>query len=190
VPDILEVIPGVVGIIEVERTGVDIIEVSEVETILSTNENVNGAQVVEVNGVDTVLTTEDVVNVVVGRDDVHLIEAGNVETVLDTEEVINLLSVGLGAQGLPGIQGVRGDTGAQGPQGPPGDAGSGVDSNYVHLQNLPATSWVIVHGLAKFPSVTVVDSAGSIVEGDIHYVDTNSLTVSFSVGFSGKAYLN
>jgi hypothetical protein len=44
--------------------------------------------------------------------------------------------------------------------------------------------------LACFPSVEVVDSAGTLVIGDISYIDNNSLTVSFVAAFGGKAYLN
>jgi hypothetical protein len=40
------------------------------------------------------------------------------------------------------------------------------------------------------PNVTVQDSAGNIVEGEIAYTNTNSLTVSFASAFSGKAYLS
>lgn len=72
-----------------------------------------------------------------------------------------------------------------------GDTGiSGVGTTYTHTQSAPSTLWDIVHGLGKFPSATVVDSAGSVVYGDINYIDNTHLTVSFSAGFSGLAYLN
>ena len=48
----------------------------------------------------------------------------------------------------------------------------------------------IAHNLEKFPAVTVVDSANNVVIGHITYTNTNSLTVSFSSSFSGKAYIN
>jgi hypothetical protein len=68
-------------------------------------------------------------------------------------------------------------------------AGTG-DAHYVHNQGSPSATWTIVHNLGKRPSVTVVDSGDTEVEGDIHYVDNNTVTVLFSSGFSGKAYLN
>ena len=61
---------------------------------------------------------------------------------------------------------------------------------YEHIQNSVSSSWVITHNLGFKPNVTVVDSAGTIYEGEITYTNLNSLTVSFSQGFSGKAYLS
>lgn len=61
---------------------------------------------------------------------------------------------------------------------------------YVHTQGSPSASWFIVHNMNKFPSATVVDSGGNIVEGDVIYNTLNSLTINFSGGFSGKAYFN
>ncbi len=75
----------------------------------------------------------------------------------------------------------------EGPQGPPGYGG---DINFVHFQNTPQSQWVIVHNLGKFPSVSVVDSAQTHVEGGVHYDSVNQLTLSFASGFSGKAILN
>ncbi len=65
-----------------------------------------------------------------------------------------------------------------------------VDKHYVHNQSSSAATWNITHNLNKYPSVTVVDSAGTVVAGDITYVGANSLTVTFRSAFSGKAYLN
>ena len=50
--------------------------------------------------------------------------------------------------------------------------------------------WVITHNLGHFPSVSVVDSAGTVVVGEINYIDQNTIIASFSGAFSGKAYLN
>jgi hypothetical protein len=38
--------------------------------------------------------------------------------------------------------------------------------------------------------VTVKDSAGSTVIGEVEYVDLNNITITFSGAFSGEAYLN
>ena len=43
---------------------------------------------------------------------------------------------------------------------------------------------------SKFPSVMVVDSAGSVVVGAVNYVDVNNLTVSFAYQFTGSVDLN
>lgn len=61
---------------------------------------------------------------------------------------------------------------------------------YVHTQMQAQAVWQIAHNLNKFPSVDIVDSAGSVVMGDIRYIDRNNLTVSFTAGFAGTAYLN
>lgn len=65
-----------------------------------------------------------------------------------------------------------------------------VGGIYTHIQSAPSTTWTIVHNLGYHPSVTVVDSADSAVVGDVTYVSTNELIVSFSVAFGGKAYLS
>ena len=65
-----------------------------------------------------------------------------------------------------------------------------IVSTYTFTQSSPAASWLIAHGLGRYPDVTVVDSTGACVEGDLDYIDGNSLSVSFSAAFSGEAYLN
>ena len=66
----------------------------------------------------------------------------------------------------------------------------GIDQTYVHNQSRASAEWTIHHGLNKYPSVSVVDSAGSVVFGDVQYIDDNNLVCRFSSAFSGKAYLN
>ena len=65
-----------------------------------------------------------------------------------------------------------------------------VGQTYVHKQTTSAIQWDINHNLDKYPSVTVVDSAGTQVYGDVNYVDRNHLTITFTSEFGGKAYLN
>ena len=64
------------------------------------------------------------------------------------------------------------------------------DPSYTFEQMTAESVWTIVHNLNRFPSVTVVDSAGSVAVGDVQYTTVNSLTITFSAAFSGKAYLN
>lgn len=72
-----------------------------------------------------------------------------------------------------------------------GSGGGGAgDLTYVFNQIVPSATWNINHNLSKFPSVTVVDSADSVVFGDVTHIDNNNLTVTFNSAFSGKAYLN
>lgn len=71
------------------------------------------------------------------------------------------------------------------------DSGLGVaGGTFVHVQSVPSNQWDIVHGMAYFPSVNVVDSAGTEVEGEVSYIDANTVRVKFNAGFSGKAYLS
>ena len=71
-----------------------------------------------------------------------------------------------------------------------GKAGAGGDKHYAHTQVTSSTTWNIVHGLKKFPNVTVVDSAGTNVVGEVEYVSNTEVNLIFSGAFSGKAYLN
>ena len=61
---------------------------------------------------------------------------------------------------------------------------------FVFNQGVPATTWNIQHNLGKFPSITVIDTADTVVTGQYEYTDNNNVTLTFSAGFAGKAYLN
>lgn len=65
-----------------------------------------------------------------------------------------------------------------------------ADKNFVYTQNIPDDVWTIVHTLNKFPSVSVKDSAGTLVLGQIDYIDTTTIKITFSGSFSGVAILN
>ena len=69
------------------------------------------------------------------------------------------------------------------------------DITFTHNQSSTSDTWTITHNLNRFPSVTVVDSADTIVYGTVVYNSANQLTITFFQGgsalaFSGKAYLN
>ena len=66
----------------------------------------------------------------------------------------------------------------------------GEDKNYVHDQITPSAEWEIVHSLGKKPSVTVTDSAGTVVTGEVVIVDLTKIIVRFNAPFSGEAILN
>ena len=61
---------------------------------------------------------------------------------------------------------------------------------YHHTQGTSSAVWTITHNLGWYPNVTVQDSGGSIVEGEIAYTSTMSLTITFTGAFSGRAYLS
>lgn len=79
---------------------------------------------------------------------------------------------------------------SSGPPGPPGADGTGGDKTHLHTQALPSATWIVVHGLAKFPSVTVIDSSGTTVIGTVTHDSINQCTLTFSGAFSGKASFN
>lgn len=64
------------------------------------------------------------------------------------------------------------------------------DKNFVFTQGVPSTTWTIQHNLNKFPSVTSVNNNDVQMFGEVTYIDENNLTINFSAGFSGKAYMN
>lgn len=77
----------------------------------------------------------------------------------------------------------------------PTTEGSVESQAYRHIQSVPDSVWTINHGLGFYPNVTIVDSTGREVEGEVGWVNQNSLTVSFfgsngPVSFAGEAYLS
>lgn len=64
------------------------------------------------------------------------------------------------------------------------------DKNYLHSQTVASDTWVIVHNLNKYPAVSVIDSAGNEVVGEVIYNDANQVTLKFEGGFKGTATLN
>lgn len=79
------------------------------------------------------------------------------------------------------------DIGLPGPKGDVGESGG----SYVHTQAVPSASWTVTHNLGYYPGgVSVIDSAGTKVYGDVTFVTENSLVVTFNAAFSGKAYIS
>lgn len=62
--------------------------------------------------------------------------------------------------------------------------------NYVHSQGTASAVWTIPHNLGWYPNVTVIDSAGTTVEGDVTQVSTTQMKITFSAAFTGTAYLS
>lgn len=65
-----------------------------------------------------------------------------------------------------------------------------ADKHYAHRQFTAASVWNVAHNLNKYPAVSVVDSAGTVVVGEVTYLDENNLTITFTSAFAGKAYCN
>tara|TARA_R110002095_G_scaffold106216_2_gene93024 strand:- start:1968 stop:2672 length:705 start_codon:yes stop_codon:yes gene_type:complete len=68
-------------------------------------------------------------------------------------------------------------------------AGTG-DLSFTYVQGVASTTWNIQHNLGKFPSITVIDTANTVVTGEYTYNDINNVTLTFSAAFAGTAYLN
>ena len=76
----------------------------------------------------------------------------------------------------------------------PTDGGGGGGDpgihSFVHNQGIAAATWSIVHDLGWFPNVTVIDSSGRTVEGDLTHLSDVALRLTFSGAFTGIAYLS
>ena len=65
-----------------------------------------------------------------------------------------------------------------------------ADKNYVHDQAVPKSIWTIDHTLNKKVSITITDTAGTVVEGQVTINDGNKVVIEFNFPFSGEAILN
>lgn len=109
-------------------------------------------------------------------------------SIQDTENIIEVVNQEIRVMAIeqPNLV-VLGNSGPQGPQGIPGEIQVVA---YVFIQTSPAPTWTITHGLDFIPNITVVDTAGSVVEGDYSYPNENTIVATFSGAFAGKAYLS
>ena len=65
-----------------------------------------------------------------------------------------------------------------------------TSTTYIHEQGIASDTWVIEHNLDKHPSVTVVDTAGTVFTAQVEYNSNNKCTVYINGATKGKAYLN
>jgi hypothetical protein len=73
-----------------------------------------------------------------------------------------------------------------------GDVVLRVTETFKFVKVAPDAIWDINHNMNKNPSVTVFDSTGdgSVVFGDVKYIDQNNVRITFSAAFAGEAHLN
>jgi hypothetical protein len=64
-----------------------------------------------------------------------------------------------------------------------------TSTRHIHTQGTVSTAWTINHALGGYPSVTIVDSAKTVVFGEVNYISTTQVVVNFTSAFSGFAYL-
>jgi len=74
--------------------------------------------------------------------------------------------------------------------GSPTDLVGSQELGYVHIQEVASATWNITHGLGFVPNITVVDTAGTVVEGSYNYPNSNTVVLTFVGAFSGRAYLS
>lgn len=65
-----------------------------------------------------------------------------------------------------------------------------ADKNFIHNQTEASDTWIIVHNLNKYPAVSIIDSAGEEVDGNVIYNNENQVTIQFNGAFKGVASLN
>ena len=64
------------------------------------------------------------------------------------------------------------------------------NSSFVFTQQIPVTTWDIVHGMGLNPNVRIEDLAGTDIQGSIEYIDNNRLKIYFNQPVAGRAYLS
>ena len=72
----------------------------------------------------------------------------------------------------------------------PGGGISGNPDAYYTQAFTASSTVVVVHNLGKYPAVSVMDSAGDIVTGDIVNDSINQLTITFNAPFTGTVICN
>ena len=63
-------------------------------------------------------------------------------------------------------------------------------NTFVFEFDASSDTWLINHNLKKRPSVTVVDSADTVMTCATEYIDEDNIRITFNAPFKGTAYLN
>jgi hypothetical protein len=69
------------------------------------------------------------------------------------------------------------------------DAHYRTKASDIWTQGVAATVWTITHNLGTYPAVTILDSAGTLIETDITWPDANTVVSTSAYPFSGEAIL-
>lgn len=73
------------------------------------------------------------------------------------------------------------------------DTKQNIGTNYddkAFTTSFSGSTGTVTHNMGKFPSVTIIDSAGDEIVGDIVHVSINAFTFTFSASTSGIIYCN
>jgi len=65
-----------------------------------------------------------------------------------------------------------------------------LDKTFRFSQSMPDSTWQVNHNLEKYPAVSITDTSGNEVEGEVRHIDQNNLVLNFSAAFAGYADLN
>lgn len=110
-------------------------------------------------------------------DEVTVIDLQGTVTVIETEQTVEVLE----SQSISVVS-----VGTVGPAGPAGASGT----SYEHVQSAASALWVINHNLGYKPNVTIIDTLGRTVIGDLTYPNYNTVLITFTAAFSGSAFLS
>ena len=64
------------------------------------------------------------------------------------------------------------------------------DMGQAYTQSSPSTIWNIAHTLGFTPNLTIVDTQGNVVEGQIEYISPTQIQATFSEPIAGIAYIS
>lgn len=110
-------------------------------------------------------------------------------TIQQPEEEEEYAEVTVQAAGPQGEQGPPGPPGSEGPQGTPGIDGPGV---YYQEFNFAAPSpvWTVVHNRNSLAlNVETVDAGGEPIEGNVRFLDVNTIEIDWFYPMAGTARL-
>lgn len=65
-----------------------------------------------------------------------------------------------------------------------------INAQYIHNQVTASDTWNINHNLGVYPTVDITDSSGSVVGGEVKYIDEDNIQIKFNIPFNGNAILN
>lgn len=67
---------------------------------------------------------------------------------------------------------------------------TGTDNTILFIQNTPTLSLNITHNLNKYPTIVLLDTSNSLVEGNISYPSLNRVSIVFDAEFTGKVSIS
>lgn len=157
------------------------------------------------------MSSGDTVIIQTTQTDVIADESGETATlVVTTEPVVQTVQISQGLAGPAGPTGPEGPAGPAGATGPTGPAGSGGVTEFngrtgnVSLEEsditavntysqefmIPTASATVTHNLGCYPSVTIVNTSGDTIVGDVQYLDSNTVLISFTGANVFTVYCN